>query len=351
MARNMKYRVAILLAALALFLPASAFAACASPTGNAGDMIYNSAYHIYQYCNGTNWIAVGKQGAGGGGCTSPTGSEADLIYNSASHVYQFCDGATWEAMGPTGIGTPTSGLVGWWKLDDGSGTSAADSSGTGNTGTLQNGPTWTTSGEIGGALTFASASTQYVSVTDAASLRPANWTVSTWVNLTSLPSSGGQTKLVAKDDSNSYSDYGLSIDNGDHCAGLNWRLYFNHSDGTTYAICYAATINTGTWYLATGTWDGTTLTIYVNGVSVATSTPGSTPSTGAGGDLEMGHEYNISGSIYLNGTLDDVRVYNRALAAAEVSTLNNTCYEGDIMYNSASNVMQYCNGTWVGMGY
>lgn len=38
---------------------------------------------------------------------------------------------------------PTSGLIGHWKLDDGSGTTAVDSSGNGNNGTLVNGPTWT----------------------------------------------------------------------------------------------------------------------------------------------------------------------------------------------------------------
>lgn len=37
----------------------------------------------------------------------------------------------------------TTGLVGHWKFDEGSGTKAADSSGSNNTGTLTNGPTWT----------------------------------------------------------------------------------------------------------------------------------------------------------------------------------------------------------------
>ena len=40
--------------------------------------------------------------------------------------------------------TGSTGLVGYWKFDEGSGTSAADSSGTGNTGTLNNTPTWST---------------------------------------------------------------------------------------------------------------------------------------------------------------------------------------------------------------
>jgi len=46
-----------------------------------------------------------------------------------------------------------TGLTAEWKLDDGTGTSAVDSSGNGNTGTLTNGPTWT-AGNTGGALSF-----------------------------------------------------------------------------------------------------------------------------------------------------------------------------------------------------
>src|SRR5690349_16688012 len=49
--------------------------------------------------------------------------------------------------------TLLSTVVGYWKLDDGTGTVAADSSGQGNNGTLVNGPTWT-AGKVGGALQF-----------------------------------------------------------------------------------------------------------------------------------------------------------------------------------------------------
>src|SRR3990167_10785875 len=49
---------------------------------------------------------------------------------------------------------PTNGLIGYWAFEEQSGTTAGDSSGNGNTGTLTNGPTWTT-GKVGsGALSF-----------------------------------------------------------------------------------------------------------------------------------------------------------------------------------------------------
>ena len=66
--------------------------------------------------------------------------------------------------GSTGLTVTTtlSGLVGYWTFDDGSGTTAADSSGNGYTATLVNGPTWIT-GKIGGAIS-ANGVNQYVNI-------------------------------------------------------------------------------------------------------------------------------------------------------------------------------------------
>jgi uncharacterized 2Fe-2S/4Fe-4S cluster protein (DUF4445 family) len=56
-----------------------------------------------------------------------------------------------------------------------------------------------------------------------------------------------------------------------------------------------------------------------------------------------------AGGAAWNGQIDDVRVYNRALSASEIATLAHP--EGDMLYNSAYNVMQYCDGTnWIRIG-
>lgn len=78
----------LLLAALS---PA-AHAACSSPTGAAGDQIYNSTHNVMQYCNGTNWIAMGADGAGGGPDTL-----GDLTCNSGESI-EF-DGTDWQCVG------------------------------------------------------------------------------------------------------------------------------------------------------------------------------------------------------------------------------------------------------------
>ena len=77
------------------------------------------------------------------------------------------------------------GLVGYWTFDEGMGSTAADHSGNGNTGTLtttgSNLPAWS-AGYHGKALSF-DGSTEYVNAGDNASLRPANITTCAWFKL------------------------------------------------------------------------------------------------------------------------------------------------------------------------
>src|SRR3989338_4761919 len=71
------------------------------------------------------------------------------------------------------------GLVAGYAFDEGSGTTATDTSGNNNSGTLTNGPAWST-GQYGGALSF-DGTNDYVNVPDAASLDLTSWTISAWV--------------------------------------------------------------------------------------------------------------------------------------------------------------------------
>ncbi len=78
---------------------------------------------------------------------------------------------------------PFLGLVGHWKFDDGSGTTAVDSSSQANDGSVVNTPTWTT-GISNGALIF-NGTTQYASITDAGSLDFGidDFTIAAWIKM------------------------------------------------------------------------------------------------------------------------------------------------------------------------
>ena len=97
--------ISLLLLLLILSAPAAWATGCTSPAGSAGGIIYNSANHAPQYCDGTTWRQMGPRGNGvAGGCTLPTASEGAIIYNSSSQVLQFCGGTKWYQMGPRGTG-------------------------------------------------------------------------------------------------------------------------------------------------------------------------------------------------------------------------------------------------------
>ncbi|MFN3827130.1 MAG: RCC1 domain-containing protein [Micavibrio sp.] len=85
------------------FVPAKvAQAACANPSGGAGDIIYNSTVKVFQYCNDTNWVRMTKPSVGSGDCVNPTLKEGELAYNKDARVLQGCAGGAHVAMGPVG---------------------------------------------------------------------------------------------------------------------------------------------------------------------------------------------------------------------------------------------------------
>ena len=93
----------------------------------------------------------------------------------------FKSGSNASAEASASFTVAPSNLVAYWKFDEGSGTTAADSSGNGNTGTLINGPLWT-AGKAGNALYFDGIDDN-VTVLDSASLHLSSaFTLSAWVN-------------------------------------------------------------------------------------------------------------------------------------------------------------------------
>lgn len=99
---------------LMLMSAAPARAACTSPSGPAGKIIYSSAQKTFQYCRDSNWVAMNlKPGTGSGGCTSPTLAEGRMIYNADQRVLQGCAGNVHRPFGTVGGG------AGWKQVSSG----------------------------------------------------------------------------------------------------------------------------------------------------------------------------------------------------------------------------------------
>ena len=207
--------------------------------------------------------------------------------------------------------TGPAGLVAAYGFNAGSGTTAADSSGNNNNGTTAN-TTWSTAGKFGNALSF-NGTNAWVTVPDANSLDlTTGMTLEAWLNPTT---STGWVDAFGKETTDDvvYSIYSSTPANAP--TGYIRKGGVFSQAGTTSPLA----LNDWT-HLAT-TYDGANLKFYVNGTLIST-----TAATGAidtsTGVLRIGGN-SIFGE-YFKGLIDEVRIYNRALSAAEITTDMNT---------------------------
>jgi chitodextrinase len=216
-----------------------------------------------------------------------------------------------------------SGPVGWWKFDETSGTTASDSSGNNNTGTLVNGPVWTT-GKIGGALSFDGVD-DYVDAgtSNTFDLSASPFSVSIWTKVHTFSTSGAANRIVIKR-TNSNTAWQLNADGpNDNASYPNTFSFVVQNNGTAVAVVgNGSNLLIDTWYHVVGVSNGSgTLAIYVNGVLLPTATNANSYNIGTLNNLYIGAR--TDGGTHFNGLIDDVRIYNRALSAGEVQALYN----------------------------
>ena len=207
---------------------------------------------------------------------------------------------------PSRVHAAISGLVAAYSFNEGSGTTVSDSSGNGNNGTIS-GATWTTSGKYGSALSFNGRSSRVI-INDSASLHlSSGMTLEAWVSSTSVPASWED--VIYKQNDIYFLEAGSSVSKHPPAIGATFA-----SHGDQY-LAGVSSLAANTWTHLAATYDGTTLLLYVNGAQVASrgvsdSITSSTQALQIGGDAVYGQ--------YFKGIIDEVRVYNLALTAAEI---------------------------------
>jgi hypothetical protein len=194
-----------------------------------------------------------------------------------------------------------------YAFEEGTGTTAVDASGRGHTGTVFS-ATWTASGRFGGTLLF-DGQNDWVTVNDTAALDLTTaLTLEAWVYPTAAPT--GWRNIVGKE-------------------GTGQMVYFLHAGsssanrpgtgvwagGAERALSGGAQLAPNVWVHLAATYDGTTQRLYVNGVEVASRAQTGTV-LATTGPLRIGGN-GVWGEFFA-GRIDDVRVYNRALSAAEI---------------------------------
>jgi hypothetical protein len=217
----------------------------------------------------------------------------------------------------TGATDLTTGLVAYYKLDAESGTTAVDTTPQQNTGTLRQGPTWVR-GYVGRGVSFARGGTQLITVPAAPSVD--NLGAMTWAGWVLTRSVTDLARLADKADK-PFSGWRLF----QRATGaLGFHVDYGTTALETYSAANALTLNT--FQHVAVTWDGSPrasgVHLYVNGVAVEASPihDGDGPRlSDSARALVLANR--ASGDRPYDGIFDEVRVYSRALRAADVAAL------------------------------
>ncbi len=208
------------------------------------------------------------------------------------------------AVSVSNAGVSTSGLRAAYGFDDGSGTSAVDSSGNNKTATVVGG--WT-SGHFGGAVSL-NGTTNEVDPPALGTFYKTGFTYEAWVY-----------KQSAKVDVGVVGSWTAARRGGamiwvDHITG-HYRLTLGGTFGNYLDSGQAPAI--GQWQHVAATYDGTTARFYIDGAQVATTTY--TGNVGDSNSWRIG-AYGATATGFFDGNIDNVRIYDRALSAAEIQT-------------------------------
>jgi hypothetical protein len=217
------------------------------------------------------------------------------------------------------VQTVQNGLVLYFTFDEGSG-NPFDWSGQANDG-VNNGATYVT-GKYGDALSF-DGSDDYINVSDSSILNPNYGSGSCWINITN----GSTTEFAIFNKAYSFR-FSILYSGITNIYYLQIVLWFANSNYK--AVTSNTYFSTGSWIFVVWTFDGTNVCLYINGQKDSSSTTVSTTTlaNSSGGSLQVG--VWVSNQQWFNGSIDEVRYYNRALTQAEITTLYNggICSEG-----------------------
>ena len=210
---------------------------------------------------------------------------------------------------------PVNGLMGYWSFDNGT---AADNSGRGLNGTLVNSPA-IVAGKAGQAVSLNGLS-QYVDVGNVLNPGSGDLSIFAWIKTTQP---GGLNMLLSKRNSSATSNSGYQL-----FQNSSGSLSFTFSDGASSRVrvdASAPKVNDGNWHSVgvTFTRSGNGV-IYVDGTPATggtgsiTSQPGFVTNSAA---LRFGLEDQTGGGFYSSGSIDEVRIYNRALSLQEITAI------------------------------
>ena len=248
----------------------------------------------------------------------PVADSATLIFDGDALFTDPAEIIISAHVGP-GSGDLAGGIIplAHWKLDDGAGPTAIDSVGS-HDGALVSAPGWV-AGTIDGGLDFdgiddlVDAGTFDVSGT--------GLTMMGWFNAETIPTSDG--RIVSKANGPNATDAWWQLSTTDSGSNRYIRMRIKAGGTTTTFADSSVNLAPARWYFAVGTYDNATgaMKLYLDGAEVASAShavggpvdtdPAVPVAIGANGTAER----------FFDGILDDVRIYDRAMDATEITDL------------------------------
>ena len=255
------------------------------------------------------------------------------------------------------------GLAGYWRFAEGTGTTTADASGNGNTGTLVGSPSWVNggplctptpsglvswwggdnntldiigtnngilqggatyaSGKVGQAFSFDGGENTYVEIPNSSSLNPSGaFSVDGWFYIDPAANAGKIATFASKSEGSSATAWAIYFDDR---AGVGSSKSLKFVLGTVLEFPNA--ITTANWYHIAGVYDPAATPnakLYLNGTQVAfgSGSPSSNTLNVRIGAMYWTDTYH-QGNDRLNGKADEVEFFNRALSADEITAIYN----------------------------
>jgi fibronectin type 3 domain-containing protein len=301
-------------------------------------------YYTYRSDNGGAYALI---------ATALTNSYTDANLSPAtSYCYEIrvvTSSGTSNFSQPGCTSTFTGGLEAWWKLNERTGTTAIDSSGLGNHGTLQGSVTYSTTDKPPVADDFSTLqiNTGTSSLVTVPSQPPlnlggGNFTVALWVKLNAAPT--GPVYIIGK--------------RAGGCGASTWQLVQDptnglHFDGAALSARFGRSLPVGVWThvaVSKSGGDGNEARLYINGAQVALV--GYTRGSDSTAAVQIGNSGSCGSSVSF--LVDDVRLYSVGLTAAQIADLGTVppppanltatvmaSYRVDLSWNAVTNAQKY----------
>ena len=211
-------------------------------------------------------------------------------------------------------GDPAANLVLRLAFDGDDGAIAMDSSGSGNNGSYVG--AGLAADANGGQIATFDGQDDYIRIPSCSALMPAAVTVAAWVRFDSLPTEVAALVCKRNASFSNNEDYAFQINSA---GGVRFVL----ANGIQTRLDSTETMSAGAWHHVTATFSQPVMSVYVDGRLAGTASHNYALAHNSAADLFLGaadHESYPMGS-FAHGALDDVRIYDRALAADEIAEL------------------------------